>query len=435
VALAESIFETLTDDDDAGICEGIRDEACRQAPGNFLIILFTHFLTKLGDAIASPKTTLAWVTSIVGAPAYVLGFLVPIRESGSLIPQLFVGSLIRQLPLRKWVWVLGSVGQAAAMAGIGWVVVALDGAEAGWSILALLAAFSLARCFSSVASKDVLGKTIPKAKRGQLTGWSASAAGLASIGVGAALILPAAEVGDASLYGILLAATGALWLVAAAIYASVKEYPGETGGARSGVEAVKRLRLLGRDRTFRRFVMTRALLLCSALSAPYYIALAQSELGSPAYLLGSFVVANGLASMVSAPIWGRFADRSSRRVMIVAALITSGIGLATFLSDRLVPALIQRIWFLPTTYFLLSVAHSGVRVGRKTYVVNIASGNQRTDYVAVSNSVIGVMLLVVGSVGTLEPILSTAGVIGLLALMGVAGAALGTTLPEVESPF
>jgi hypothetical protein len=70
-------------------------------------------------------------------------------------------------------------------------------------------------------------------------------------------------------------------------------------------------------------------------------------------------------------------------------------------------------------------------VGRKTYVVNLASGNKRTDYVAISNTTIGVLLLVVGTVGLLTPVLGNAGVIGVLALMGLGGAALGTSLPDV----
>jgi hypothetical protein len=117
--------------------------------------------------------------------------------------------------------------------------------------------------------------------------------------------------------------------------------------------------------------------------------------------------------------------------MIAAALITSCMGLATFLVDRLLPEISGTVWFLPVAYFVLSIAHSGVRVGRKTYVVNLASGNQRTDYVAISNTTIGILLLLVGSVGALAPIITNAGVIGLLALMGLAGAVLGASLPDV----
>ncbi|MEJ2255947.1 MAG: MFS transporter, partial [Woeseiaceae bacterium] len=223
-----------------------------------------------------------------------------------------------------------------------------------------------------------------------------------------------------------------LWLAAAAIYSFVGEYAGETGGGRSVADAMAQLKLLVADKPFRRFVITRALLMCSALSAPFYVALAQGNRGSSAAVLGSFVVAAGLASLLSAPLWGRFADQSSRRVMVAAALLTSGIGLLTFGIATLAPEFSRTAWFLPLAYFVLSIAHSGVRVGRKTYVVDLATGNKRTDYVAISNTVIGVLLLMVGSVGALSPLIGNAGIIALLALMGLAGALLGATLPETQ---
>lgn len=432
MTISKALYDFLTDDENTRVPADISDEARHETPRNFVLILLTHVFTKLGDAVASPKTTLAWVVNVVGAPPFVLGFLVPIRESGSLIPQLFIGNVIRRLAIRKWVWAIASVAQALAIGGIGWVVYSLEGIVAGWSILLLLIFFSLARGFCSVTSKDIVGKTIPKTKRGQLAGWSASAAGLITVGVGVVLILPATRDADASLYGALLAAAGLLWVLAAALYSRVREFPGETGRARGALEAVGRLRILVTDAPFRKFVMTRALLMCSALSAPFYIAMAQDALGSPAYMLGFFVAAAGTADLVAAPLWGRFSDRSSKKVMIAAALVTSGCGIVIFLADRFVPVLIQTAWFLPAAYFVLAIAHSGVRVGRKTYVVDLASGNRRTDYVAVSNSVIGVLLLLVGLVGTLTPIISIGGVIVLLALMGLAGAGLGATLPEVQ---
>jgi hypothetical protein len=432
MALADDLYEKLTNEEDARLCREIDERACRESPRSFFYLLASYFLTKLGDAIASPKTTLAWLTTAVGAPPFVLGLLVPIRESGSLIPQLFIGGVIRRLPIRKWVWVVGSVVQAACIVGIGIVAWRLEGSAAGWAILGLVTAFSLARGFCSVSSKDVLGKTIPKKIRGQLTGWSAGAAGLLTIGVGIVLMSPVARLDDTYLIGALLVGAGLLWLAAAAIYSFVGEYAGETGGGRSVADAMAQLKLLVADQPFRRFVITRALLMCSALSAPFYVALAQGNRGSSAAVLGSFVVAAGLASLLSAPLWGRFADQSSRRVMVAAALLTSGIGLLTFGIATLAPEFSGTAWFLPLAYFVLSIAHSGVRVGRKTYVVDLATGNRRTDYVAISNTVIGVLLLMVGSVGALSPLIGNAGIIALLALMGLAGALLGATLPETQ---
>ncbi|MDX1481193.1 MAG: MFS transporter, partial [Woeseiaceae bacterium] len=351
MAFADAIYEKLTNEEDARLCSDISQDACRETPRSFVLLLSSYFFTKLGDALASPKTTLAWLTTVVGAPAWVLGFLVPIRESGSLIPQLFIGGFIRTLGYRKWVWVAGSIAQCLCIAGIGLVAFTLSGAAAGWAILGLITAFSLARGFCSVASKDVLGKTIPKARRGQLTGWSASAAGLVAVGLGAWLVFGAASDFDHVSLGVLLVAAGSLWLAAAFVYATVPEHRGATDGGRNLTEALGSLRLLVTDAPFRRFVTTRALLMCSALSAPFYVALAQQHLGSPPFLLGAFVAAAGIASLVSAPFWGRFADASSRTVMIAAAVVTASVGLVTFAADRFVPAVAEAAWFLPLAYF------------------------------------------------------------------------------------
>jgi hypothetical protein len=80
----------------------------------------------------------------------------------------------------------------------------------------------------------------------------------------------------------------------------------------------------------------------------------------------------------------------------------------------------------------LSVAHSGVRLGRKTYVVDLAGGNRRTDYVAVSNSVIGVVLLLLGGMGAVAQGFSVTVVILVLSLFGLTGAAVSWRLPEVQ---
>ncbi|MDX1460258.1 MAG: MFS transporter [Xanthomonadales bacterium] len=432
MSIARDIYLKLTNEEDARLCRDIPDEACRASPRSFTLILLSYCFTKLGDAIASPKTTLAWLTTGIGAPAFVLSMLVPIRESGSMLPQLFIGSYIRRLSVRKWVWVAGSIGQCLCIAGIGITALTLEGARAGWVILLLVSIFSLARGFSSVAAKDVMGKTIPRNRRGQLTGWSASISGLIAVGVGAWLMLPSSRDLDLPVIGYLLVGAGALWLVAAGFYSRVPEYGGETDGGRNAMEALGSMKLLITDAPFRRFVITRALLMCSALSAPFYVALAQKSHASSVLVLGAFVVAAGVAGLISAPLWGRFADRSSKAVMVAAATLTSAIGIGVFVADRYAASVVSTPWFLPLAYFILSAAHSGVRVGRKTYVVNLADGNQRTDYVAISNTTIGVLLLVVGSLGALTPWIGNSGVIGLLALMGMAGAFLGRTLKEVS---
>ena len=88
-------------------------------------------------------------------------------------------------------------------------------------------------------------------------------------------------------------------------------------------------------------------------------------------------------------------------------------------------------WSVVAGYFILSIAHAGVRIGRKTYLVDMAEGNRRTDYVAVSNTVIGFALLAVGALGGLAALISVEAALGLLGLMGMAGVVTAARLPEV----
>ena len=404
----------------------------RAVPKNFVLLVVSYFFTKLGDAICSPKILLAWLMGFVGAPGYLVGLLVPIRESGALIPQLLIASWVKRFGIRKHIWAMGSVVQALTIILMGVAAMWLSGAAAGWSILGLLAVFSLARAFCSVTSKDVLGKVVPKTERGQLIGVSGSAAGVITIGVAVFLIFYNRDSESVALYSWLIALAGVTWLVAAAFYSQVAE-PSQKEVCESGTEFFKHLSLLKTDSAFRHFVITRALLLCSALSAPFYVVLAQQAAGQSATLLGGFVLASGLAGFLSAPIWGKLADRSSKKVMLASALLTSLLAFMVLGVAWQWYAMTTNLWFYPVMFFFLSVAHEGARLGRSTYVVDLAEGDRRTDYVAVSNTCIGIILLLLGGLSALSELISVEGIILMFAAMGLVAVLFGQRLPEVES--
>jgi hypothetical protein len=430
--LAGSLYDLVTGDEDARVCRDIPESACNDQPGNFLRQLGALVATKIGDELASARLVLPWLLSAVGAPAALAGLLVPIRESLALLPQLFVAAVIRGMALRKWAWVLGSLGQAACVAGMAAVAVTLDGAAAGWSTVGLLVVFSLARGVCSVAAKDVMGKTVSKTRRGTLTGYASSAAGVATIAAGAWLNRVDGGAGDEFvLAGILLLAAG-LWVAGAVFFAGLKEVPGATGGGgNAGLEAIRSLRLLREDARLRGFVLARALLVSTALLMPFYATLAREETGGGLSDLGLLLVAAGVASSVSSAVWGRLSDRSSRQVLQRAALIGGVLSLgvcAWGLAGAPGPAAggIAALAFLA-----MGIAHAGIRVGRKTYLVDMATAENRATYVAVSNTAIGLVLLAGGVFGLVAQGLGVPATIGLLGLLSLAGAAMASRLDEV----
>ena len=87
---------------------------------------------------------------------------------------------------------------------------------------------------------------------------------------------------------------------------------------------------------------------------------------------------------------------------------------------------------MPVIYFILSIGYQGIRIGRKTYITDLAEGNKRTDYVAVSNTLIGFILLLSGLIGTLSSFIGLGGIILVLSLVGVLAIYLAKQLPEVQ---
>ncbi|MDL0432169.1 MFS transporter [Marinobacter sp. TBZ242] len=427
----DQLYRLIANEEDARVCKDIPAEACQEVPRNFFLILGSNVLTKLGDLLISPKTVLAWLLSAIGAPALV-AWLVPIRESGSMVPQMVIAAWVRRQAVRKWFWTLGSFGQAASVVAMAASVWFLEGYAAGSGVVASLIVFSLARGFCSVSMKDVQGKCIPKTRRGRLSGLASTIGGSATVVLTALLFW---DRGDPTIafFTVLLLLAAALWVIAGVLFAGVKEYEGETGGGGNAMEeALRSLSLLRDNVPFRNFVITRALLLSSALASPYFVVLAQKE-SDIGWMLGFFLLASSLASSLSASFWGWAADTSSRKVMIRGAAIASGVCLVVGTTATIFGTGIGSVWFYPVAFFVLNVAHAGVRLGRKTYLVDMAGGNKRTDYTAVSNTVIGGLLLLVGGLTALVSLVSDVAVIVVLGLMGFAGMLSALRLKEVTS--
>ena len=86
----------------------------------------------------SARLTLPWLLGALGAPTAFVGFLVPIREAGVLVPQLMVAAFIRRMPIRKTVWMAGALLTAGALVLMALSARSLSGATAGWALVGLL---------------------------------------------------------------------------------------------------------------------------------------------------------------------------------------------------------------------------------------------------------------------------------------------------------
>lgn len=429
---AQSVYRFLVRGDDAG-GTGLSAQARPHVATNGLRQMAAQTLQSIGDQVVNAKTVLPWLLSALGAPSLFVAFLVPIRESGSMLPQAAWAPRVRRRHVRKTVWVAGAAGQASAAAGLAIVAATASGSVAGFGVLAALAVFALARSLSSIASKDVLGRTVPKGQRGQITGVTTVASGAVALTLGLALRVWGGDGLGGPVLAALLGAASVAWVAAAVVYASIHEpeAEGEPDDGDPRGWAAQAWQLWRADAVFRRFVIARALLLASALSPPFVVGLGIREGNLGLSSLGLFVMAQGVAGLVAGRLFGRLADASSRRLMIGASLAASTV-IVAFLLLLSVPAVGTSAWLAPVTYLLLALVHVGARLARKTYVVDIAEGDRRTQYVAVANTIMGVLLLAVGALTAALAVLGNEAALVLLAGLGVTGAFVGRGLPEAS---
>ena len=408
-----------------------RDEQ-REVAANGTRQILAQALQATGDQAVNAKTVLPWLFASLGVPGGLTGLLVPIRESGSMLPQAALTPWVERTRRRRYLWVLGAAGQALGAAGMALAAAALDGLPAGIVILAALAVFALSRALTSLAGKDVLGRTVPKGERGQINGVTTVLSGAVAITLGLGIRLLGGTDVNATVLVWLLAVAAAFWALAGLVYLGVREpdeepaTPEETAGW-----AGRAVALLRDDRTFRRFVTARTLLLVSALSPPFVVALAAAAGGGGLSGLGPFVIAQGVASLIGGKWFGRLADRSSRDLMTWGAGAASLL-IGAFLLLLRIPSMPSAWWLYPLTYLLLALTLTAVRVARKTYVVDMAEGDERTEYVAVANTAMGVLLLVAGAVSGGLALLGAEIALVFLGLLGLLGVVVSRRLPEVS---
>lgn len=400
---------------------------------NFRKQVLAYVGSKTGDQLSKPGLILTWLLAALGAPSAMIGFLVPIREAGSLVPQMVISQLLRRYEIQRGFWVIGSVLQGGSVLGMGFVALFLEGATAGWSILALLVLFSLSRGICSITGKVLLGKTIPKTRRGHLTGIASSISGWSAVGVGFFFALNPANELPVELFATLLFVAGALWILAAWLMSTLIEKQGETTGEGSPfLDALTSLKILREDPVFLKFCLARALLASTVLSMPFYVVLAHRATDGKAASLGLLMIAGSLATALSGAAWGKLSDCSSRKTLAIAGLSAGLIGCLTAGVSGIELDRIAALWLYGGLFFLIGLAHTGIRLGRKTYLVDHATNDNRARLVAVSNTLMGLVLLASGSFGLLAGAVGERAVILVFAVLGIVGSLIAFRLPEIE---
>lgn len=385
-------------------------------------------LTKIADGLIDPKLVLAWLLNALGAPGYIIGVLVPVREAGSLLPQLLLARRIEAASERKGFWIAGSALQGIAAIGIALAAFTVSGASAGIVVLVCLAVLAVARSACSASYKDILARTVEKGQRGRVSGLAGT---VASIIVFAFALLLSFGIWPREPSAVALAVflAGLLWLAAAGLFSRLNEPLAEKDET-AGRDLTDLLEPLTDDPEFQTYIATRALLVSTALAPPFLVIL--GGLGEEGFgNLGVLMIASSLAAIASSYVWGALSDRSSRWTLMVAGASAA----ATFLVAAVLGflGLTGGAIVIPALIFAAQIAYQGARAGRKTHLTDMDADGRTAVYTALSNTLIGVMLLAGGLLGLVSDMFGPGVVLLILSLMSGFGVLTAWRLSEVQA--
>lgn len=332
---------------------------------------------KLADLLASAKTTLPALLLTLGAPTWMIAWLVPIRESGALLPQAAISAYLRKHRGRHTVWRVGMAVQITALCSMLAAAFLTQGIMAGVVVMVALVILSLGRAACSLTVKDMEADVASKGERGRLVGIASTASGIMTLCIAVPLTYYQPQQQENAVYALLGAAVLAFAITLVCLL-PLRTY---VDTANNGDKGLMHWQF---DATVYKFVFVRGLYVHTALVAPYFM-LESSQ--NAETLLPIYLAAQASATMLSSFLWGRVADKSARYTLQLAGAI------ALVACVGLLVLTLSSLWVSALLFFLLSIAHAGVRTGRKTYSLDVKEGQDRTELVGFSNTAIGLILL------------------------------------------
>ncbi len=360
-----------------------------------LFILFTTFL--------DPDTVLpgfAW--QLTNGSPLLVGVLVSVIGTGWFWPALFLTPYLatqeRLIPAYR----LSAVGRNVALFGLPLVALNLDRMSPGVGfVLAMLMylGYSSFGGLSLIPFITIVSETIPPNWRGRFFGWRYLLGGMMALAAGPWvrwLLSPGSGFEFPDNYALLFLAAAVVALPSTISFCLAEERPRAVQRRRISVllELQRGLRILRRDRNFKRLIVTRCLaVIMLGLTLPFVVPYALSQLGIAPAAVGLFVICKVLTYSLSNLLWSRVSDYNGNRRLLILSAFVALLALSLVLVVHLLPAtplylfgrpqVDLRVAFVGLIFACFGFSNAGQEIGYTNFLLELIPERRRPTYLAV----------------------------------------------------
>lgn len=412
---------------------------------NFRLGVLNGMLYTLAETLIDPTLVLVAFVSHLTASPILIGLVAPLRDAGWFLPQLWMSGYIQSLPVKLSIYRPTAVVRLAAWGAL--AVLALAAPSPAVLLVGFFLAFGTYAVVSGVsglAFMEVVGKTIAPPQRAVFYAWRLFTGGLAGLGAAALVRWLLGDPGAPAFprnFGLLF---GLGWVAAAlglGAFGLIREPadPNPPPRAQPREQLRRALAVLRAHPNFRRFLYLRASLIIAGAPVPFFAVFAREQLGAPLTMVGTYLSAYTVASLLTNVLVGRFAARlGNRRIMQLGAAATVLMSASVAAMAAAAPGLpasggSAALWLVPA-FVLLGVRETCLGIAGQSLLLDIAPAGDRSLYVGFTNSVLGVVLLSTVLSGVVVATLGFPALLVLGLVAGVTALAAGRRVADPQAP-
>lgn len=406
--------------------------ALRHLRRNFYLGLLNSSFFGISDALIEPTLVLSWFVSQLSGSSFLIGALNPISISGVFLLQFFSSGYLQGQERRLLLYQQTALLRCVS---IGLMYPALLLVHDTTTLLIvfyfLLIVYNLSTGPGVLSFMDVVGKTIPPARRGTFFGvrylsWGATAL-LGSLVVGYML--------DES-HGWPFPTNFAVLFLISFVFASLamgafslffeplEDRANERVGWRE--QLLRARKLLREDAAYVRFLAARLSLVGVEMTMPFYIVYANKQLMVPAGMVGTYLLISTGSALLSTALWGYISDRYGNRLLVWLTIL---LGLPAPVIALLVGAMHHRSGQGEVTLVLFGLVFAFVgafrvalSIAHNNYLLDIAPAQERPIYIGFANTVVGMAMVLTVFSGLIVDLVGYGFLFALaLAFSGLAG--------------